>query len=347
MAWEQQAAQDLSLPWRSRIFIADNGKLPDVGLAHDVLVRHIATGGVLNFRRAYYQWLNEEILKHDLVLLRYSSSNPLQLIFIRRSPKPVLLVHHTLEGPELSGIKGLGASLRSIAETILGPPTLRLASGGVAVTREISLYERKRAPRQKYLTLIYPNGTAMSDALSKRVADPIPRLLFVASRFFPWHGLDKLITAAARSNRKFIVDVVGEVDASDLAACRADGRFILHGLLDRKQISDLAATSWAALSSFGLERKNMQEACTLKVREYLSLGIPVYSGHKDVFPSSFKYYRYGDCDLAHILDFAEQARDVDPSIVSASAEPYIDKRALLDRLYKELGTHNFKVAAPQ
>ena len=80
----------------------------------------------------------------------------------------------------------------------------------------------------------------------------------------------------------------------------------------------------------------MREACTLKVREYLMLGIPVYAGYTDVFPESFRFYKKGEADIEAILNFAHSQRISSRIEICVASHPYINKEILLEKLYDEL-----------
>jgi len=62
----------------------------------------------------------------------------------------------------------------------------------------------------------------------------------------------------------------------------------------------------------------------------------VYAGHKEVFPTSFDFYRNGAISLPDILSYARSISSVSREQVAASAKPYIDKAAILDTLYRAL-----------
>jgi hypothetical protein len=163
------------------------------------------------------------------------------------------------------------------------------------------------------------------------------QIVFVASLFIEWHGLDKVVAAAKRSSRDFILHVVGAIDDKDLLSeAQSCPKIQLHGMLTPGQLTALELRCDIGLGSFALERKGMKEACPLKVRNYLSEGLSVYAGHPDIFPDSFPYYREGDCDFDAVTDFALETRSVSRSQVEQAAQPYIDKQQLVRGLYEFL-----------
>lgn len=336
MLWEQEAANELGLDWRSAVFISSDSDIP-MSTDDSVLVRHQSRKRWLDYRRAYYEWLASNAPNFDLVLLRYSNFNPLQFRFLWSSPVPVVLVHHALEVPELKTVP-MGRA-KALAESVIGPLSLKKVPAIVAVTGEIARYEVARSGRRDLASFLYPNGTKMRMLDSRVERHPVPRFLFVASRFSSWQGLDRLIRTARRSREDFIVDLVGEVEPSDAAECAKDARFVLHGRQNADYINALAERAWLGLSSFALDLVDMEEASTLKVREYLSSGLPVYSGHRDVIPDDFPFYRNGSCEMDQILAFARETIAFSPIEIARLAHPYIEKKSLLKSLHAQLDVH--------
>ena len=86
----------------------------------------------------------------------------------------------------------------------------------------------------------------------------------------------------------------------------------------------------------------MTEACTLKVREYLAFGLPVFSGHKDVFPASFSYYQHSEekITMSAIIKFARSHRDINRRETSEAARPYIEKSIILKNTYNAIKTQS-------
>lgn len=342
MSWEQQAADQLGLSWQTRAFTAAQGKVPetirvDSGVQVSGQNKFKLAWAWIVFRVRYVRWLREQT-DVDVFILRHSVHDPFQYFFIRSCSKPVYLVHHSKELPELAG-GGLIGKLRAGAEAVLGRWSIRRAAGVIGVTPELSEYECARAGQADKYTFTYPNGVMYGPSSNVALPDQRtdqPELLFVASHFYDWHGLDLLLDAMERTQKDFRLHVVGIVFDADLARCQNDPRIVLHGTLNAMQIAALVERCWVGLTSFALDRKGMQQACTLKVREYLMLGLPVYSGHQDVFDARFPFYRLGEVDMEAILDYAHTVRTASKAEVSKQAEPFIAKTNLLAGLAQAL-----------
>lgn len=351
MQSEQQAAIEGNLPWEVNVFVSNESDRLIKGLhggqsafASLLVTKPNLKNTWLGFRFSFYKWLLQKEKEFDIILLRYSSYDPLQYWYLSQTAKPVYLVHHTLEGPELFLESGFDNKTKAIAEIVIGFFSMRKAKGQIGVTREILDYEQRRSRTTKNAGFVYPNGLKVNKkmlAQDNRSKD-VPRLLFVASNFFPWHGLDLLLDSIVKSNRFFLLDIVGHISAPDKMRAIKDSRIFLHGHLPIEDIKKMACQVDLGLTSFALNRKNMEQACTLKVREYLSMGLPVYSGHEDVFPKSFDFYKNDICDIDIICNYAMKNKCVARYEVASAAKVFIEKRLLLQKLYKQISEENNK-----
>jgi hypothetical protein len=302
--------------------------------------KHTAISWV-KYRKLYYSWLKNKEEEVDCYILRYSTYDPFQYFFIKSVNKPVYLVHHTKELDEL-GLLGLKGKFMCYIDRLFGNKSIRHAAGIIGVTNELVEYEKSRINDFSKISIVYPNGIKMGKKIfNDRRSIDIPEILFVASYFYSWHGLDLLIADVENSDSDFLIHIVGNVSKKDAENLKKDKRFILHSNLNSEEISKLSEQCWIALGSFALYRKNLKEASTLKVREYLNNGLPVYSGHIDSFPKNFLFYKYDALNIQNILEFAHKVRVIDKEEVMNSSEEYISKEVLLNNLYKKLNENIF------
>lgn len=331
---EQSAADAMNIPWSSRLFIPY-----DTPSESRVIVRgKIHSKDRVGSIKEYYRWIRCISINYDIILLRYMPHDIRQLIFLIGSRLPTFTVHHTIEGSELRSDGSMKSHVKWMLECILGPLSISRSFGVISVTREIAKYELSRSIKVNPI-FIYPNGAIVDrdmPIIDKLEEDSSLNIIFAASEFVPWHGLDRLIASAKDYSGMFVMHVVGRVSESDRISAGDDQRFVFHGELDAERLGELIRICHLGLSSFALDRKNITEACTLKVREYLANGISVYSGHKDVFPENFRFYRCGSCDIGAIVNMAREARSWSRREVRAAAVPYIDKSILLMDLYKKI-----------
>lgn len=298
----------------------------------------------MKLKKEYYTWLRTQQKFFDVLLIRYSVHDPLLLHFLMTSNIPILLVHHTLEVPELKSLGKIG-KIRAIADNFIGNFCISFSSGVIGVTNEIIKYEKSRliCQAKSKKSIVYPNGIFIdednvfkdNDFVIKNKSDT-PEILFVASYFFEWHGLDLLLQDLRNTESNFILHIIGVVNDSHKKIADNDHRVIFHGSLSKMEINTIANNCSIGLSSFALNRKGMSEACTLKVREYLSLGLPVYSGHYDTFPKDFIFFKVGEPTFNSILNYCKELEGVTRLEVFQRSIEFIDKRSLIIKLKKEI-----------
>ena len=131
-------------------------------------------------------------------------------------------------------------------------------------------------------------------SLSPAPLDGPVRLAFMGSPATPWHGLDRL-GELGRAFPKWQFDIIGCTQADWWQVNPADRRppanLHFHGHLGRADYEPILATATAAIGTMGLYRKSMEEACPLKVRECLALGLPVIGACLDTdIPADAAYY---------------------------------------------------------
>jgi glycosyltransferase involved in cell wall biosynthesis len=338
--WERRAAIEFGLKWDTIVFAPKGSNQstivtsssPELPVAKNTLTKAL---NWMALRIHFYRWLRHEEEKYDVILLRYCVHDPFLLNYLLHTKKRVWFVHHTLEGFELNVVNGFVGKIRAVLDAYIGGLSLRHASGFVGVTQEIADYEKLRSGRPDVPTFVYPNGIFFQE--NKILVDKRSEqleILFVASRFAPWHGLDRLLKSVVNSQEKFILHVVGEADDSFRVLAKNDARVKFYGRLSSSQIDEIASKCWVALSSFGMDRLKMREACTLKVREYLNQGLPVYANYIEVLPTSFKFFRNDICDIANIVNFAREMFTYTREEVAHSAKPHIDKSIFVRSLYR-------------
>lgn len=354
MEWENSAARELGLTWESRLYCPVRA---DVGAASCVVpargIEATASSSFteramrwLRLRRGYYAWLKEESAKYDLLMLRHSMADPLRIAFVSTSSIPVLSVHHTMELSELAGRKGLQGATKAMIERVVGKQSLVRVSGVVGVTDEIRRYELERAGID-LPSFVYPNGIDLGGVRyeSGSVSGGTkPELIFVAGHFSHWHGLDLLLDSVEASSADFVLNLVGRLSEADRRRAERDPRIICHGLCSADEVRAITERSHVGLSSFALQRMGMEEACTLKVREYLAVGLPVFSGYTDVFPEEFRFYRKGSASIEEILAYAREVSTCDKEQVASDASKYISKKSILERFYHDLVDADLPVA---
>lgn len=332
MEYEEIAADQLGITWTSRIFC------PYEESSNVVVAPSTATPSWISFKREFFIWLNNQVPKYDLILLRYSMNDPFQSLFIARCTIPVVTMHHTLDIPELRSYNTSRGNLLALLETNIGRISLRNVKGVAAVTNEIAQYQKARSRTDSLHTFHYSNGAVYgaNTVIQSDFESSDHEFLYLSSHFYPWMGLDLLVRASEKSEKSYKIHIVGRLKDVQKEELNKDQRFVAHGPLGRHEIEKLISKCTIGLSTFAIERKNFTEGNTLKVMEYLKSGLPVYAGYKDIFDASFPYYKQGPANMDAIIEYADKVRNVDRKLISNSARPIIDKKIVLNRFYGEL-----------
>ncbi len=210
----------------------------------------------------------------DVVYLRYDLFLPPLGSLLSRFPAAVELNSDDRQEIKLRRVRPRSAGLyaefnrRSI---------LSKAAGCVCVTNELAASQLV-APYRKP-TVVVGNSVDLEvvKPLPVRVGGR-PRAVFLGSRNQLWHGVDKIIfLASAMPEMDF--HLIG-YDRADLPAGLPDN-VTVHGILARSEYEPIVAHADVAIGTLALHRKQMKEACPLKVREYLGYGLPVVIAYED------------------------------------------------------------------
>lgn len=160
---------------------------------------------------------------------------------------------------------------------------MHLAKKGIAVTNEIAEYEKSRV--SNYECSVISNGINVNDTpFFERTlaANQTLYLLLLASHAVDWHGVDLILDSFNKyslNNIKLIL--IGSFSNEINQIALKNKNIELYGFLPKDKISTYLKLAHVGLGSFALHRKDLEEASTLKVREYLASGLPVFIGHKD------------------------------------------------------------------
>lgn len=220
------------------------------------------------------------------------------------------------------------------------------AGAGVFMTNELANAPEFRAFR----------GTreVIANGADFRTIPPAPapakdapvELLFMGSDGQAWHGVDKLV-ALAKARPDWTIHALG-VSEKMFPGGRPEN-IRAPGRLGRKEYEPLVARCTAGFGTLALHRKQMNEACALKVRDYLAYGLPVVLGYTDVdiangasyalqlpnaeenvsanvekiaaFVESWRGRRVARADVAHIDSAVKEQRRISLLMRTSSVKP--------------------------
>lgn len=291
--------------------------------------------------RPLYGWMLAWRLSRaaDILLLRHMPFDPFAYIFAPLIRNRVS-IHHSKEIEELPLIRpGLTGRAAAWMERRAGRFAVGNAIGILGVTGDIAEYQcAARSVRKSRAT--YSNGVDLDavgitfDARQKNAVN----VVFMCETFSQWHGLDRLIDAVAAADDvpdELVIHLIGnlpdQVDRHLNSLGNRQNVFMRHGFMERKAYLEVLAKADVGLGSLALDRQNMIEGSTLKVREMLAMGLPVWANHKDTsLPSDFVYYHQADkVSLDSILGFAVEMKQHSRRQVRESAARYVSKIAAM------------------
>lgn len=105
-----------------------------------------------------------------------------------------------------------------------------------------------------------------------------PIITLIGSPGMNWHGVDKLIQLA-KLYPDLEINIIGYSEKDIHSKIPANAS--VHGFLNKEAIHQILSKTDVACGTLALHRKNMQEACPLKVREALAYGIPLLIAYQD------------------------------------------------------------------
>tara|TARA_B100001971_G_scaffold129103_1_gene119066 strand:- start:114165 stop:116354 length:2190 start_codon:yes stop_codon:yes gene_type:complete len=145
-----------------------------------------------------------------------------------------------------------------------------LAIGFTAVGDEIAkIYESFNKPIK-----IIGNAIKVEDyKLIEETGNERPRICFVGSPGFPWHGIDKI---------RFLATKVPEADFIFIGESGEDYDNVkFYGYCSLDKVTNLLHTCDIAIGTMSLHEKGMDSTSTIKTRQYLAQGLPIFYGYRE------------------------------------------------------------------
>jgi hypothetical protein len=209
--------------------------------------------------------------KPDLIYLRYS-------IYVHPAHR-LMTIAPTVEEintNDLTQHEDLGG-ITSLYNRFTRGIFLHRVRGLVTVSRELEVSPAFTPYRKP--TCVIANGIDLrSFTPLSAPANVVPRLVFIGSPGYIWHGVDKLVDFARRFP-DLQLDIIGYDALPEFEPLPSN--LNLHGYLSAEGYQSVLARADVAISSLALHRIHLQEASTLKSRECLAMGIPLVVAYMD------------------------------------------------------------------
>lgn len=127
---------------------------------------------------------------------------------------------------------------------------------------------------------VVSNGITLANKVKKNTKSKEGvSIVFVGSRGMQWHGLGHIFKLASQL-KDITFNIVGYLQSDFPKITLKNVHFL--GWLEKEELDKIYASSNIGIGSFGNHLVGKPIDSTLKVREYLSHGLPVMLGHYDV-----------------------------------------------------------------
>lgn len=200
----------------------------------------------------------------------------------------------------------------------------------VTITDEIAKHESIAKFNLPHVAIPNPIDLSKVNTLKRKKdqRERKPKVLFLGSRNFPWFGVDLILKLAESVKDKLDFVLIGALGV-DSPPTNVD----VHNYLSGSELKEVVGTCDISMSSAALFRYGLNEAATLKVREYLAWGFPLILCHTD---SAFKNQNPGPDwvlqipnqetglqeNLEKIVDFCYKHRDT--LVAEDEVKKYLD-----------------------
>jgi glycosyltransferase involved in cell wall biosynthesis len=206
----------------------------------------------------------------DILYIRYQPFHPSMLGLPRRARTAIEINTNDLHEYQL------GSKRRARYNALTRGLLLRQAHALVFVSSELS--QSQAFARFDVRREVITNGIDLSayPVLAPPSEGP-PTLVMVANPAgLSWQGVDHLLRLA-ELRPSWRVEIVG----LERGRGPSPANVRWHGVRERPDVLGILGTADVGVSALALYRNAMEEASTLKVREYLAVGLPVLLAHHD------------------------------------------------------------------
>jgi len=129
------------------------------------------------------------------------------------------------------------------------------------------------------LKIVIPNSLPLNEFPSSVPQNnKLPKIFFIGSPNMPWQGIDLIVKLAEATIDDLEFHIVGYEELNNVLL---PSNVRNYGFLTYDEYQGVLVECDLGLGTMALGRKNMREACPLKVREYLAHGLPVILPYLD------------------------------------------------------------------
>lgn len=218
----------------------------------------------------------------DVIIGRFNGLSPFFKRAFKNKNFTLITEYHTLIEAEFYSNKRPELALlykfsKKISDSII--------DGKICVTNEIAKSEFFNKPIK-----VIANGFEIqnNEIPCFKIFDNRNINLFIScSEYRSWHGIERLFKSVLNWNITnpelyICIDIVGDIKIEDFNRQLIPKNVEFHGLKSNEEILKLAQNSNFGISTLSLYKKQMFEACPLKSRDYISIGLPFLYAYDDV-----------------------------------------------------------------
>ncbi len=186
--------------------------------------------------------------------------------------------------------------------------------------------------------VVIANGIDLSQNPESPAPDNArPRIGFIGTPDLSWQGVDKIVRLAELCP-DLDIDVIGFDGLED--GSRKPDNLYFHGYLEKDEARAVLSKDDVGLGTLALHRKGMDEASSLKTREYLAYGIPVIIPYIDTDLADLKIDTIlcipntedtvdQNWQAIHDFAFRMRGRRVDRELISQRIDSHIKEKVRL------------------
>jgi len=254
--------------------------------------------------------------QYDKIFLRYPLMDFSSLSYVKKYGSKTVTEHH---GKELEEILNYKINLifkisQYIMEKLLAPLFFKYIKAFTGISNELINYEIERT-NFKGITYRFSNGIDSQkykiNFNKKFKFEKEINVLFIASNFANWHGLDRLLNSLRIYKGKILINlhIVGGLNKKYLNMINNFNndkvKIIIYGKIYGTKLDEVYESIDIACDSLAMYRLNMKESSTLKSKEYIARGIPFLYSAIDLDLIHLKKYLYEVENNDSLIDFTK------------------------------------------
>ncbi len=319
------------------------------------LAKRLRSSVFLGMRsRMWKLWLISKVVDLDacdVIVLRYPLMDFSSAWFSQKYGHKTITEHHGKELEEIGKyrIHPIFRIGQYGFEKYLAPHFFKKISGMVGISDDLLNYETQRTGFTGK-SMRFANGIAPDDFPRRRIPELSDefRMLFIASNFSAWHGLDRLLESLVEycgplDIKLTLIGVVNESFDALVREAQNNAKVTIDvvGKKYGKELDVYFDETHMACDSLAMHRLNMVESSTLKSKEYVARSMPFLFSAPDKDLESVRMFLFdagnveGCIDMnAVIAHYQAIAHEEMREVMSACATQVLDWDVKVAKLTK-------------